>query len=1086
MSRVILLARRTTAHRGLLALVWLLVAVLTGALGVTVGWTQAAATQSARAGLTAAEPSSRALQLATRVAEDPAEADAQDARVREVLAGLLPGVPYRVAADLRTEAQYVRAGDGHDLGRWTLALLPAASRADALAGGGAEGVTVVDGAWPVGADEAAVQADAAEAAGLAVGDTLRVGVDPDEPLSTGVTVTVTGTWRVADPDDAVWAGDPAALTGTDGTYPGPVVVSDEVVEGLPTDPFARWTVVPDVAALTPDHLPALAALAGEVERLLGEDAAVAPRGLTVTGTLDVTAAGLDDALRAADAVALVPLCLLALVGLVALVQVARLLAATREGEVALLVSRGAAPGTVTAAAAVEGALLAVTASAAGGAAAWAALRLVARTDPGAVPAMTPLAVSSGVAVAATAALVLVAALQAQAAVRRQVTDRSGRVRQAAALGTVVLTIAAAVLSAAQLLRYGSPLVTTPAGATTDPAAAAAPALVLAALAVVAMAVLGPATRVWASLAARSRGAVGPLAARQVARRLAVYVVPVVLLVLAGGAASLAGGFTGTAERLRADVDVLAVGADVRVGAPENGRLDAAPYLPGGSGPGGDAAASAPALSVTAHSDSIPVTLLALPATVLPQVVRAPDGALDLDTVAAELAVDAFAGAPALPDGARDVGLTVEGSIGTTDETEPWGAARPHELDLSLLLAAPDGTLAHVPLGELTEGDGTGDTLGPQRTTHELSGAVPAPPAGLTWHVAALDLATRPGWTPAEAELVLSGLSSGGAPVDAPAWTRSDTLDGAGGLELEADDPDGDVRLTMPLGGAATGASRLRLLSTPQAGPVPLLASESLATALDLAPGDTVELTLAGTRVPVVATGSAGTVPGALDPYAALVDRGALAAVLVRTVSEPVLTDEVWLAAGPPGAPPPATAVARLAAAAGAAAEQAGTGPRDRPEITIPQAASATTAVPVRVSFWLAAAGAAVLALAGVLAVAVAMLRERRGEVVVLRAVGLGPAAQGRARAAELVAVGLAALAVGAAAGWAVARFTAGGLAAATLTGVAAAPPARFVLETAGTGLVLAAAAAGLALVAAGVGGRVAAQVRDTTYREEVR
>ncbi|NNH55172.1 hypothetical protein HLB15_23440 [Promicromonospora citrea] len=60
------------------------------------------------------------------------------------------------------------------------------------------------------------------------------------------------------------------------------------------------------------------------------------------------------------------------------------------------------------------------------------------------------------------------------------------------------------------------------------------------------------------------------------------------------------------------------------------------------------------------------------------------------------------------------------------------------------------------------------------------------------------------------------------------------------------------------------------------------------------------------------------------------------------------------------------------------------------------------------------------------------------------------------------------------------------MAALSFTGVAAAPPARFVLETAGTGLVLAAAAAGLALVAAGVGGRVAAQVRDTTYREEVR
>jgi ABC-type antimicrobial peptide transport system permease subunit len=143
-------------------------------------------------------------------------------------------------------------------------------------------------------------------------------------------------------------------------------------------------------------------------------------------------------------------------------------------------------------------------------------------------------------------------------------------------------------------------------------------------------------------------------------------------------------------------------------------------------------------------------------------------------------------------------------------------------------------------------------------------------------------------------------------------------------------------------------------------------------------------------------------------------------------------------------------------------------------------------VPVRVSFWLAAAGATVLALAGVLAVAVATLRERRGEVIVLRAVGLGPVAQGRARAAELVAVGVVALAVGAVAGWAVARFTVGGLSAATLTGIDAVPPARFVVETAGTGLVLVAALAGLVLVAIGVGGRVAAQARDTTYREEVR
>ena len=1086
MSRATLLARRSTAHRGLLALVWLLVAVLTGALGVTVGWTQAAATAGARDGLAAAEPSGRALQLATRLAEG-AEAESQDARVQQVLASLLSGVPHQVTYDVRTEPQYTRDGAGEDLGRWSLAVLPAPSRAEALAGEGTEGVTLVDGTWPGTAQEAAVQADAAEAAGLAVGDTLRVGVDPEDPADTGTPVTVTATWRVTDADDAVWLGDPMALTGTDGAYPGPVVVSQEVIAGLDTDPFARWTVVPDGAALTPAELPALAALTGEVEDTLGDDSSVAPRGLTVSGTLATTAADLGAALRAADAVALVPLCLLALVGLVALVQVARLLAATREGEVALLVSRGAAPGTVTAAAAVEGAVLALTAAAAGGAAAWGALRLVARSDAGAVVSVvTPLAGALAVAAAATATLVLVAALQAHAAVRRQVTDRSGRVRQVAALGTVVLTVTAAAVSGTQLLRYGSPLLTTPEGSRTDAAAAAAPALALAALAVAAMAVLGPATRLWAGLAGRSRGAVGPLAARQVARRLVVYVVPVVLLVLAGGAASLAGGYTGTAERLRADVDVLANGADVRVGAPESGRLDPAPYLPGGQGPGDTAVAAVPVLSGTAYSDGRPVTLLALPAAAVPQVVRAPAEVLDVGRLSGELASDAFAEAPALPAGARDVTLTVSGRFRqTVDPTLPPGAPG-YQLDASLVLAAPDGTLATVGLGRLAEGDGTGGTLGEDTTTHELSGQVPAPPAGQEWRVAALDLDMTPGWSTGEVTLSLEEVTAGGEPLAGAGWTPSETLDGPEGLEVNPDASSGEAELTMPLYGSTAGASRLRLLTTPDAAPVPLLASSSLAEALDIAPGDSFEITLGGARLPVVAAATSETVPGALEPYAAMLDRGALAAALVRELSDPVLTNEVWLAAGPPAAAAPAGAVERLAQEVTAEAEATVASTRERPTVTTPGYGSTDTGIPVRVSFWLAAAGATVLALAGVLAVAVATLRDRRGEVVVLRAVGLGPGAQARARAAELVTVGLVALAVGAVAGWAVARFTVGGLSAATLTGVSAAPPAPFVVEAAGTGLVLAAAVAGLVLVAAGVGGRVAAQARDTTYREEVR
>ena len=332
-------------------------------------------------------------------------------------------------------------------------------------------------------------------------------------------------------------------------------------------------------------------------------------------------------------------------------------------------------------------------------------------------------------------------------------------------------------------------------------------------------------------------------------------------------------------------------------------------------------------------------------------------------------------------------------------------------------------------------------------------------------------------------LAVEGIAAGGQDVEQPAWTPSEAFDGSAGLNLT----EGKAELSVALGeDGATAASRLRLLSTPEAAPVPLLASSSLTGALGIATGDTFELTLGGTRLPV-RLWRVGTVPGALDPYAALLDRGALAAALVREVSDPVLTNEVWLAAGPPGPAGPAPAVASLADDATEAAEAAGTNSRERPPVTTPGLrldrhgrAGARLVLARRRRSHRARAWPVVLA------VAAAMLRERRGEVIVLRAVGLGPAAQGRARAAELVTVGVVALVVGAVAGWGVARLAAGGLAAATLTGIDAAPPAQLVLATGGTGLVLAAAVAGLVLVAVGVGGRVAAQARDTTYREEVR
>jgi ABC-type antimicrobial peptide transport system permease subunit len=123
---------------------------------------------------------------------------------------------------------------------------------------------------------------------------------------------------------------------------------------------------------------------------------------------------------------------------------------------------------------------------------------------------------------------------------------------------------------------------------------------------------------------------------------------------------------------------------------------------------------------------------------------------------------------------------------------------------------------------------------------------------------------------------------------------------------------------------------------------------------------------------------------------------------------------------------------------------------------------------------------------GLLAVAAATSRSRRQEVAVLRAVGLPPGTQGRARAAELLGVGIASVLCGVAAGAAVGAATIPGLVRASL-GAADVVPARVLgFATADAAWPLAILVVGLVAVAVATGARVVAQAHDGTYREEVR
>ncbi|MCK0116858.1 hypothetical protein MWU57_07410 [Isoptericola sp. S6320L] len=952
--------RRAGAHRGLLSLVALLVAVVAATSGVMLGAVAASTTDAARAALAAPEPAS--LTVTTRVAPDAAT---QDARVRDLVAELFG----------------------------------------------------------------------------------------DAPLD---------------------------------------VVRSETADGTDT-PFVTWVITPDLGSLAPGDLAGLTAGGDGLRSVLREADGVAVRGVVVEGDLGERAAVVHAAQRDAGAVAAVPVALLALTALVALTQVARLLAATRQSEVEILVARGAATRQLTAAGLVEAGVVAVLAAGAGTALAVAVL--VAR---GASPTASVGWTGALTAASAVAVLTTVVAAQARAVAGREAADRSGRLRQVAALGTVV---AAVGLGAAGLLRLrslGSPLVVVPDGVRTDPLAAAAPALLLAALGVVVLALLGPAARLGAALAARGRGTTAVLAARQVARRLRVVVVGVVLLVLASGSAVLAGAYAGTSERARAEAITQQVGTDARVTVPAPGRLSAerppprADELAALDG----VAAAAPALVVDATVRGEAVGLTALPADQVAAVVRTPDAAV----LAAPLrGVSPFAAAPVLPGEATALRVALDAAVSSDVDERPETATgtatgtEPVEVEVSAWLSAADGTLRVVEAGsaELAEGSSTAGL------TANLPAGVPAGA-----RLVALDLAFQGVPGPRRATLEVSvaamvpdgtvsdGTGSIEVPLDVSASRWAPTAVGSAGLARAAD---GTLGLDAVLD--STQTSRLRLVAegptgsgatapVPAAPPaVPAVVSEAAAERWDLQVGDTLEITTAGSTVPLQVAGVTPAVPGQPVPEAALVDLAALDATLLRTAAQLPRPAEVWLAAAEPD---DAAAVERLAAAARPAAVEHAPAPQDV-EVVTSGGGGTDAAAPVRLAFTLAAAGAAALAVVGLAVVAVAGLSGRRDEVVVLRAAGVGPRSQAAGRALETAMVGGTALGAGVLAGWSVAAATVPGLAGATLATVAVgATPTVLVVDPGLTAVLVGAAVAGTAAVVAVAAGRVAAQARDTTYRPEVR
>jgi hypothetical protein len=211
MSTITIVALRMRAALPVLGALALIVLVAITALGCTAGFIQHGVAAGAKVTLANAAAQSAAVRISTHLADDAAT---QAAAAAAAIDELLPAGTVTVTSSVRSLAVPVLSGGRGDAGSSALfARIPDLT----------DRVEITAGTWPAaGAETAApvaVQADAAAALGLVVGDELTVG-----SAATPVALQVAALWRATDPTAPVWFADSAGAAGRARGAPGRVGV----------------------------------------------------------------------------------------------------------------------------------------------------------------------------------------------------------------------------------------------------------------------------------------------------------------------------------------------------------------------------------------------------------------------------------------------------------------------------------------------------------------------------------------------------------------------------------------------------------------------------------------------------------------------------------------------------------------------------------------------------------------------------------------------------------------------------------------------------------------------------------------------
>jgi FtsX-like permease family len=893
-----------------------------------------------------------------------------------------------------------------------------------------DGVTdhavLVTGKWPgqfpaSAADPipAALPASTAALLKLRPGDVLQV---QDQDTGAPVTFILTGLYAERQSPASVasyWqlnsipASGSVNGTGSASGYTtyGPLVVSPSMFPGRLAEGTGTWVAQPDMAGFkTAD----LFAISIEGDSSLLSD-------LTLTTNLPTVLADTGDNFAVARSLLGISALELLVLTVAALLAVAWLLAAQREGETALLTARGATRWQLTRLTAAEVIPLSLATALIGGVAGIWLARLLGSTlySPGTVGGSVPdggisvaapgtwldaLATALGIAVLSIGALLYPVLLPRRAAQLRR--GRQAVLFRATAAGADLALVALAVLACWQLRRYSAVSTSADSPSVIDPVLLLAPALALAAGTLLTLRLLPIAARAVDRIAAGGRRLTSALAGWQFSRQPLRQGGAALLLVMAVGTGTLALAQHQSWTRSAADQAAYVTGADAQVNL-------ASPVPAGATTSITGAAGVRAAMAVSVVQEATPAQVVAIDAGQALKValLRAdqsnlpPAALLRSITPSSPFGGLLISGRPQsvqftvtlsrAPLGSLTAQFTVTDATGAAFQLSPGlfsADGRPHVLTASL-----GGTDAAYPLrlSQVT----LSYTLPAKRlktpVTLTVAGATPS-----TWNA----VASSPQLV---SELSTNNMYGPSAGPRVTGWQRTPggaTLTFTPGYGQWSQAPGASPVQTEPLAGQVS-------LSTPNTLPaaVPAIATRAFDSANNTGVGSVVQTTVNGTTVPAKIVAVARTFP-TITGAGLVMDLSTLEAFLVSRGAAPVTVTQWWLtmadgqvpASLTRALPPGATTKSSAALAAATVADPLSVAPQ--------QALLAMTVA------------AALLAIFGFWVSIASNVRQRRAENAVLAALGVSQRSAAAQLFLEKLLLSVPAAAVGLLLGTVVARL----------------------------------------------------------------